>query len=181
MNLRRAQSLTLALAVASVVLADVASFVPGFLGTGGHAQQHLLLAILLPAGVLPFTLLIFRFVLTPVYRTINAQNQELHLLNEAARRHAAQVQAIHEAGSALTAELSQDVVGQAIADLTRVLVQADAVQLALTTTQKADVPAAWGQPPKGRLPVVVETPLVAAAMFVTTALHVARFVDSSTA
>ncbi len=160
MNLRRAQFVVLVLAVASVALADVISFAPGVLGTGGHSQQHLLLALLLPAGVLPFTLLIFRFVLTPVYQTINAQNEELQRLNEAARRHAAQVKAIHEAGSALTAELSQDVVGQAIADLTRVLVQADAAQLALTTPQKVGVQASWGPPLKGALPVVVETPLI---------------------
>jgi signal transduction histidine kinase len=160
MNLRRAQSLTLALAVASVILADVVSFAPGILGTGGHAQQHLLLAILLPAGVLPFTLLIFHFGLTPVYRTINAQNQELHRLNEAARRHAAQVQAIHEAGSALTAELSQDVVGQAIVDLTRELVQADEVHLALTATQGSGPPAAWGEPLTAALPAREEVGLL---------------------
>ncbi len=159
MSLRRVQWLVLVLAVAFVALADAVSFLPQLLRVGGHAQQHLLLAALLLAGVLPFTLLAFRFAIAPVHRKIQEQNDELLRLNEAARRHSAQLQAIHEAGSALAAELSQDVVGQAIADLSRELVQADAARLALTTAQESGSAAAWGESLEGMLPVVLETPL----------------------
>jgi signal transduction histidine kinase len=172
-SLRRVQLLVLALAVVFVALAVAVSFVPQLLRVGGHAQQHLLLAVLLLAGVLPFTLLAFRFVIAPVYRTIQAQNQELRRLNEAARRRSAQIQAIHEAGSALTAELSQDVVRQAIAELSRDLVQADAAELVLATEEE-EAQTHVGTPRfEKHLPVTLGIPLRYKDA-VTAVLHLGR-------
>jgi signal transduction histidine kinase len=158
-SLRRVQWLILAVAVAFVALTDAVSFLPQVLGVGGQTQQHLLLAVLLLAGVLPFTLLAFRFGIAPVYRTIQAQNLELRRMDEAARRHSAQLQAIHEACSALAAELSQEIVGQAIADLTRELVQADAVCLVLRTADNSGSQTFWARSYQVGLPVVLEMPL----------------------
>ena len=160
MTLRRVQWLTLALAVGFVLVADAISFVPQFLGVAGHAQQHLLLSILLLAGILPFTLLAFHFIIAPVQQQMQEQNRELRRLNQAAERHSAQLQAIHEAGYALTAELSEDIVRQAVADLSRELVQADAADLVLATEEEEGAQAEVGRPPfDGRPPVMLAVPL----------------------
>jgi signal transduction histidine kinase len=124
MNLSRLQWVVVALAILFVLLATGVSFVPHRFGLLNHDAEHVLLASLLLAGVVPFTIFVFRRVFSPMYERIDAQNRELRLLNVAARLRNDQMRAIQEAGFALTSELSLDVVLQAVVDLSRALVGA---------------------------------------------------------
>jgi nitrate/nitrite-specific signal transduction histidine kinase len=124
MNLSRLQWIVVALAALFVLLTVLASFLVQRFGSLGSEGRYVLQAILVLVGVVPFTVFIFRGIIGPMYRQIEAQNRELRLVNAAAGRRNEQMRAIQEAGVTLTSELSLDVVLQAVVDLSRALVGA---------------------------------------------------------
>ena len=124
MDRSRLQWVVVALATLFVFLAVLVSFLPDRFGLLGHRGEHILLGLLVLAGVIPFTIFVFRDIVGPMYRRIEEQNRELRSMNAAARLRNEQMRAIQEAGFALTSELSLDVVLQAVVDLSRALVGA---------------------------------------------------------
>jgi nitrate/nitrite-specific signal transduction histidine kinase len=124
MSLSRLQWVVVALAALFVLLTVLVGFLAQRFGPLGSDGRHALQAALVLVGVVPFTLFIFRGIIGPMYRQIEAQNRELRLMNAAAGRRNDQMRAIQEAGFTLTSELSLDIVLQAVVDLSRALVGA---------------------------------------------------------
>ena len=87
-------------------------------------------------AVLGFSHIVFRTV-ERMQKEILQRNQELSLLHDAAFRQAEQLKALHEAGMALTSELSLETVLQKVVDLSRELVGARYGALAVYDEEKS--------------------------------------------
>ncbi len=94
------------------------------------ASAHGIAIVAMLTGVLIFSTLIFH-VIEDLHARVVGQNKEFALLNEKEKRHAAQLQALNEAGVGITSELTLDNVLQKVVDLSRELGQAQYGALAV--------------------------------------------------